>query len=63
MINSDDDLYAPQEHKDDSVVIAVKVPKHLREEWKAHCHAKGADMSVVLRRFIERELQKAKGQK
>jgi hypothetical protein len=53
-----DDLYTPETVAADQVTLAVKMPAELRDAWNKHCESKGVTMSAVLRRFIERELQK-----
>lgn len=55
-------LYAPVVAKEDEhVILAVKMPKSLREQFKAHCAKFDLDMSVVLRRFMETEIAKEAG--
>ena len=53
------DLYAPvSKQQDDVVIVAIKMPKSLREEFKAHCNKFNLDMSEVVRRFMKAEVEK-----
>lgn len=53
------DLYAPAvKESDETVVFAIKMPKSLREQFKAHCAKHNIDMSEVIRRFMKGELAK-----
>ena len=55
------DLYAPKATLgEDSVTLAVKMPRTMRSDFTALCKSKGIDMSEVIRRFIDRELAASK---
>lgn len=51
-------LYAPvKQDKEPVVRLVIKLPESLREQFKALCQRKDVDMSVVLRRFMEQEVE------
>jgi antitoxin component of RelBE/YafQ-DinJ toxin-antitoxin module len=53
-------LYAPPvKSQEDIVTFAVRMPKTVREQFKAHCAKHNLDMSEVIRRFILAELDKS----
>lgn len=55
-------LYAaPARETSETVIFAVKMPKTLRDEFKAHCAKFNLDMSIVIRRFMEAEIAKEAG--
>jgi predicted DNA-binding protein len=57
-MTNQNDLYATDKPAtNDSVVLAIRLPKEQREKFKALCESRNIDVSVVLRRFIERELK------
>lgn len=50
------DLYASEKETADTVTLAVRMPRHLRDGFGKLCESKHVEMAVVIRRFIEREL-------
>ena len=53
-------LYAPvKADKEEATRLVIKCPVELRDAFKAHCAKHNLDMSVLIRRFMEQEVQAA----
>lgn len=58
---NNDDLYASEPKANEKqVTLAFRLSESTREEFKKLCDSRNVDMSVVLKRFIERELKASK---
>jgi hypothetical protein len=50
------DLYASEKETSDTVTMAVRMPRELRDDFAALCASRNIEMAVVIRRFLEREV-------
>lgn len=50
-------LYQSEKVSKNDALLAIKLPREQRQAFSTLCESKGASVSLVIRRFIERELK------